>query len=91
VWAGYWGISAGPPSVLSTGYHLLPRAYVVGIFTALQLSHQNPVVFVAGRIYSHAPWFSTPLNFLIRITAAMLTLIVVGAFGFSSRFRARRR
>jgi predicted membrane-bound dolichyl-phosphate-mannose-protein mannosyltransferase len=91
VWAGYWGISTANPSASSTDYHLLPRAYLVGIFTALELSHQNPVVFVAGRIYSHAPWFSTPLNFLIRITAAMLALIVVATFGFASSFRERRR
>lgn len=91
VWAGYWGISAAHPSALSTQYHLLPRAYVAGIFTALELSHQNSVVFVAGRIYSHAPWFSTPLNFLIRITAAMLALIVVATFGFAASFRERRR
>jgi hypothetical protein len=49
------------------------------------------VVFVAGKVYLHTPWFSTPLNFLIRSTAPMLAMIVAAAFGMAVTFRQRRR
>jgi len=71
--------------------HLLPQAYLEGFGTALAISNQSSVAFVAGKIYLHAPWFSTPLNFLIRNTAAMLAMILVAAFGIAMTFRQRRR
>jgi 4-amino-4-deoxy-L-arabinose transferase-like glycosyltransferase len=72
-------------------YRLLPQAYLEGLAAALAISNQNSVAFVAGKIYLHAPWFSTPFNFLICNTAAMLTMIVVAAFGLAVTFRQRRR
>ncbi len=71
--------------------HLLPQAYLEGFATALAISNQSSIGFVAGKIYLHAPWFSTPLNFLIRNTAAMLAMILVAAFGIAMTFRQRRR
>ena len=45
---------------------LLPQPYLEGFTSALRMSDQGSGAFVAGKIYLHAPWFSTPLNFLIR-------------------------
>ncbi len=70
---------------------LLPQPYLDGFTSALTLSHQGSVAFVAGRIYLHAPWFSTPLNFLIRSTPAMLAMILAAAFGVALTIRQRRR
>ncbi len=72
-------------------HHLLPQAYLDGFASALALSDQGSVVFVAGNIYSHAPWFSTPFNFLIRSTAAMLAMILAAAFGVTLAFQRCRR
>ena len=72
-------------------HHLLPQAYLEGFAAALTLSNQGSVAFVAGKIYLHAPWFSTPFNFLIRNTAAMLAMIVAAVFGLAITFRQRRR
>lgn len=72
-------------------HHLLPQAYLEGFASALALSDQSSVAFVAGKVYLHAPWFSTPYNFLIRNTAAMLAMIVAAAFGLAMTFRQRRR
>jgi hypothetical protein len=72
-------------------YHLLPQAYLRGFAEALALASHNSVAFVAGRIYTQAPWFSTLFNFAIRNTAAMLGLLVAGAFGLTLSFRERRR
>jgi dolichyl-phosphate-mannose-protein mannosyltransferase len=71
--------------------HLLPQAYLEGFATALAISNQSSMGFVAGKIYLHAPWFSTPLNFLIRNTTAMLAMILVAAFGIAITFRQQRR
>ncbi|MGD0792532.1 MAG: glycosyltransferase family 39 protein [Terriglobales bacterium] len=71
--------------------HLLPQAYLQGFASALSLSNQGSVAFVAGKIYLQAPWFSTPFNFLIRNTAAMLAMILAAAFGMAITFRQRRR
>ena len=70
---------------------LLPQAYLEGFATALGISNQGSVAFVAGKIYLHAPWFSTPLNFLIRNTTAMLAMILVAGFGIAITFRQQRR
>jgi dolichyl-phosphate-mannose-protein mannosyltransferase len=64
-------------------HHLLPRTYLQGFASALTLPNQGSVVFVDGKVYSHAPWFSTPLNFMIRSSAAMLAMMVVAAFGIA--------
>ncbi|HLM79718.1 MAG TPA: glycosyltransferase family 39 protein [Terriglobales bacterium] len=72
-------------------FHLLPQAYLEGFAGALAMSHQSSAAFVAGKIYLHAPWFSTPFNFLIRNTAAMLAMILAAAFGVAITFRQRRR
>lgn len=64
-------------------HHLMPEAYLEGFATALSLSGQSTVAFVAGKIYLHAPWFSTPFNFMIRNTAAMLAMILAAAFGLA--------
>jgi hypothetical protein len=70
---------------------LLPQAYLEGFASASTLSNQSSVAFVAGKVYLHAPWFSTPLNFLIRNTAAMLAMILLAAFGLAATFQQRRR
>jgi hypothetical protein len=72
-------------------HHLLPQAYLRGFAAAVALADQTSVAFVAGKIYLHAPWFSTPFNFAIRNTAAMLALLLAGAFGLAMGFRHRRR
>jgi hypothetical protein len=71
--------------------HLLPQAYLEGFARTLAISNPGSVAFVAGKIYLHAPWFSTPLNFLIRNTAAMLAMILVASFGIAITFRQQRR
>jgi len=58
--------------------HLLPQAYLEGFARTSAISNQSSVAFVAGKTYLHAPWFSTPFNFLIRNTAAMLAMIFGG-------------
>ena len=72
-------------------FHLLPQAYLEGFATALAISNQGSVALVAGKIYLRAPWFSTPLNFLIRSTPAMLAMILAAAFGVALTIRQRRR
>src|SRR5208282_5728308 len=47
--------------------------------------------FVAGRIYSQAPWFSTPFNLLIRSTTGSWLMIMASAFGLAIAFGQRRR
>jgi 4-amino-4-deoxy-L-arabinose transferase-like glycosyltransferase len=71
--------------------HLLPQAYLGGFAGALTIANQSSVAFVASKIYLHAPWFSTPFNFLIRNTAAMLAMILVAGFGIAITFRRTRR
>jgi len=71
---------------------LLPQPYLGGFGMALAISDRGSVMaFVAGKIYLHAPWFSTPLNFLIRSTPAMLAMILAAAFGVARTIRQRRR
>jgi len=70
---------------------LLPQPYFEGFATALAISDRGSGAFVAGKIYLHAPWFSTPLNFLIRSTPAMLAMILAAAFGVARTIRQRRR
>lgn len=71
--------------------HVMPDAYLRGFGAALALSNQSSDAFVAGKIYLQAPWFSTPFNFAIRNTAAMLLLIPAGAFGMVMTWRKRSR
>ncbi len=71
---------------------LLPQPYLDGFGMALAISDRGSVMaFVAGKIHLHAPWFSTPLNFLIRSTPAMLAMILAAAFGVDRTIRQRRR
>ncbi len=72
-------------------HHLLPQAYLKGFASALTLSSQGSAAFVAGNFYLPAPWFSTPFNFLIRSTAAMLAMLLLAAFGLAAAFRRRPR
>lgn len=72
-------------------HHLLPEAYLKGFDAALVLSKQGSVAFVAGQVYSHAPWFSTPLSFVIRSTPALLTMILPALFGAAIGWRRNRR
>ena len=72
-------------------YHLLPKAYLRGFAWALEIPGQTSVAFVAGKVYPHAPWFSTPFNFVIRSTAAMLVMMVAALLGMAITFRQRRR
>jgi tetratricopeptide (TPR) repeat protein len=72
-------------------HHLLPQAYLQGFASALTLSSQGSAAFVAGNFYLPAPWFSTPFNFLIRSTAAMLAMLLLAAFGLAAAFRRRPR
>jgi hypothetical protein len=71
--------------------HLMPLAYLQGFASAIALSDQGSVAFVAGKVYLRAPWFSTPFNVLIRTTAAMLAMIVMAAFGVAIAFQQHRR
>lgn len=72
-------------------HHLLPQAYLQGFASALKLPNQGSVAFVAGKVYLHTPWFSTPFHFVIRSTVAMLAMILAAAFGMALTFRQRRR
>ena len=85
------GTVVGHVLVTLEQYRLLPQAYLRGFAEAIALSSHDSVAFVAGRIYTQAPWFSTLFNFAIRNTAAMLGLLVAGAFGLALSFRKRRR
>jgi hypothetical protein len=67
--------------------HVLPPAYLRGVEDAIAIPGSTSVAFVAGKIYQEAPWFSTPFNFLIRNTSAMLVLMVVAAMGICSSLR----
>jgi hypothetical protein len=71
--------------------HLLPQAYLQGFRSAVTLSNQGAVSFVAGKTYLQAPWFSTPFNFLIRNTVAALLQMVLSAFGLAFSFQKHRR
>jgi len=70
---------------------LLPRPYLEGFVAALAIPDHGSGAFVAGKIYLQAPWFSTPLNFMIRSTPAMLAMILAAAFGIAITFRQHRR
>jgi dolichyl-phosphate-mannose-protein mannosyltransferase len=72
-------------------HHLLPQAYVRGLADAVSISSQSSAAFVGGQLYSRAPWFSTPLNFAMRSTLAMLAMMIVAVFGAAFAFRQRRR
>ena len=72
-------------------YHLLPEAYLEGFAGALSISGQSGPAFVAGKIYTQAPWFSTPFNLLIRNTTAMPALFLTAVFGLVIGFGQRRR
>jgi len=72
-------------------HSLLPRPYVQGFGTALTLSNRDSVVFVAGKIYLHAPWFATAFNFLIHNTTAMLGMIVMALFGIAITLQQQLR
>ena len=72
-------------------YRVLPEAYLEGFARALSISSQPGPAFVAGKIYLHAPWFSTPLNLLIRSTTASWLMILVSAFGVATAFKQHRR
>jgi hypothetical protein len=88
-----------PPATSASGrvlleseeLHLLPQAYLGGFAGALAISSLGSTAFVAGKIYLHAPWFSTPFNFLIRNTMPMLAMILLAAFGLAIAFQRRRR
>jgi hypothetical protein len=96
--SGAQGAPPTPSATTATGrllfgfetLHLLPQAYVEGLSAALALASPDSVAFVAGKIYLRAPWFSTPFNFLIRNTAAMLVMTVLSVGGAASAFRKRR-
>jgi 4-amino-4-deoxy-L-arabinose transferase-like glycosyltransferase len=72
-------------------HQLLPQPYLRGFSQALTLSNQSSVTFVAGKIYLHAPWFSTPFNFVIRNTPATLVLILFGVVGLAMTLKVRQR
>jgi 4-amino-4-deoxy-L-arabinose transferase-like glycosyltransferase len=72
-------------------YRLLPQPYLQGFGTALTLSNRGDVVFAAGKIYLHAPWFATAFNFLIHNTTAMLGMIVMGIFGIALTLQQQLR
>jgi len=72
-------------------HHWLPQAYLRGLAVATAIPADVSAAFVAGRVYLHAPWFSTPLNLLIRSTEGMLAMIAAGLFGMAITFRQRRR
>jgi 4-amino-4-deoxy-L-arabinose transferase-like glycosyltransferase len=72
-------------------HHLLPQPYLQGFASAMALSNQGSVSFVANKVYLHAPWFSTPFNFVIRSTAAMLAMMLAAAVGVALAFRQARR
>jgi hypothetical protein len=105
VWACYGILSAAHPagsqlqqprppatSAFKRVLHLLlPQPYLHGFAAALAIADHGSVAFVAGKIYLHAPWFSTPLNFLIRSTPAMLAMILAAGFGVALTIRQRRR
>ena len=77
--------------VAMKNYHALPEAYLEGLAGALSISSQSGPAFVAGRIYSQAPWFSTPFNLLIRSTTGSWLMIMASAFGLAIAFGQRRR
>lgn len=72
-------------------HRLLPQAYVRGLADAVAISSQSSAAFVGGQVYSRAPWFSTPLEFVLRSTVAMLAMMGLAVFGVTLAFRQQRR
>ncbi len=72
-------------------YHVLPEAYIEGFAGAFSISRQSGPVFMAGKIYPHAPWFSIPFCLFIRSTSAMVGLLALAVFGMVIAFERRRR
>ncbi len=72
-------------------YHLLPEAYLEGIARAFSIASQPGPVFVGGKVYLQAPWFSTPLTLLIRSTTASIVMFFASVFGLAIAFGRRRR
>ena len=106
VWTGYGlrfaapGLEERQPQAASaTGqlllrleeHHLMPQAYLRGLADAIAIPADVSAAFVAGKVYLHAPWFSTPLTLLIRSTEGMLAMTVAAVFGLAGTLRKRRR
>jgi 4-amino-4-deoxy-L-arabinose transferase-like glycosyltransferase len=72
-------------------YRLFPEAYLEGFIAAMSISSQVGPAFVAGRVYLHAPWFSTPLNLLIRSSTASVVMLLASIYPVVIAFRQRRR
>ena len=72
-------------------YEALPEAYLEGFAGAFSISRQAGPVFLDGRIYPHAPWFSVPFYLCIRSTSAVLALVSLAVFAMAALCRRRQR
>jgi len=74
-------------------HHLLPQAYLEG-FSFLLLDVDSPrsaPMFILGKFYPRAPWFSLPVNFLIRCTIGFLAITLLSVVGIMNAFAKHRR
>ena len=73
--------------------HLLPQAYLEGFsFLLLNVgSPQSATMFMLGKFYPRAPWFSLSVNFLIRCTVGFLAITLLSVVGIVSAFAKHRR
>jgi 4-amino-4-deoxy-L-arabinose transferase-like glycosyltransferase len=73
--------------------HLLPQAYLEGFVSAARLSYssKSTPVFILGKFYPGAQWFSLPVHLLIRCTAGFLGVLFLSIAGTVLTFAKYRR
>jgi hypothetical protein len=73
--------------------HLLPQAYLEGFVSAAGLSYssKSTPVYLLGKFYPGAQWFSLPIHFLIRCTVGFLGILLLSIGGGVLAFAKYRR
>ena len=89
----YWAASAPSSGLVRTlhDWSLLPEAYLGGWHGATQLATLDTGPYLFGHTFSHRQWFFFPVVMLVKSTAAVLLLLVLGAVGLRNLYRERRR
>ena len=71
-------------------YRALPEAYLYGLVD-IGIAGNSRTSYLLGRVYLHGRWFYFPMAFVIKSTAAFLTLVGLSAIAIGfDRLKARR-
>lgn len=89
-WTSLQSNASGLLSILHS-LHVLPEAYLGGLQGASGLANQIGWTVIWGKVYPHGQWFFFPLVIVIKFTAALLALLVLGAISVRFLYRDHRR